>query len=291
MWLTQPVSRGALPLVFAGILSGGILLSFSRGAWAGGAIAFAIYAYFYLLGSTRNVERLKLALLVVISAATVALVLAAALQSESVTRLLSERAALTQPYDEGPEGRFGGQEKAFAVILEHPFGIGGLQFAPFIHHEEPHNVYLNMLMSSGWAGGLLYMALCAAILAAGFKHALKKTRARGLFLIVYGALAATILQGVLIDSDHWRHFYLLVGLLTGLMAGDAREIRSARIIADRRPALRRNVLVIPPTRREGRIIARVSQRLMLTLPVNPMQLPAERRHTHKRRLPRIVSRR
>ncbi|MEQ1719129.1 MAG: O-antigen ligase family protein [Hyphomicrobium sp.] len=289
IWLTQPLSRGVLPLVLAGVLSAGILLSFSRGAWAGAAIAFAIYAYFYSLGANRNLERFKLALLVIAGTAAIALIVAVALQSENVNRLLSERAALTQPYDEGPEGRFGGQLKAIATILDNPLGIGGLQFAPFIHHEEPHNVYLNMTMSTGWAGGLLYMALCAAILAAGFRHALKKTRSRGLFLIVYGSLAATILQGLLIDSDHWRHFYLLLGLATGLMAGDSREVRTARIVADRRPVLRKKVLLIPPARRQGRIVARLPQRMTLGYPVNPLQLPPDRRRSPRRRHPRILT--
>lgn len=231
-WLTRPLLRGILPLALAALLSGGILLSFSRGAWVGAGIAFAIYSTFYMIGAQRQADRLKLVMLVLVGTATVGLVLGAALQSGSARQLLNERMALTQPYDEGPEGRFGGQEKAIGVILSNPFGIGGVQFSPYIHHEEPHNVYLNMLMAGGWAGGLLYISLCLAIVVAGFHHALKPTRTRGLFLIVFGALVATILQGFLIDSDHWRHFYLLMGLTVGLMAGDGRAMRRPTIVRD-----------------------------------------------------------
>lgn len=289
MWLVQPMKRGFLPLVLAALLSGGLLLSFSRGAWATAAIAFVIYAYFYLQGANRNLDRLKLALLVILGAATVMLVLAAALQSEAVQRLIADRATLTQPYDEGPEGRFGGQEKAFAVVLENPFGIGGLQFAPFIHHEEPHNVYLNMLMSSGWLGGLLYLALCLMLVAHGFRHALKKTKTRGMFLVVYASLVATILLGMLIDSDHWRHFYVLVGLAAGIMASDTREIRSARIVADIRPVLMKKTLIIPPPSRENRIRGRVPARLTAPLPHNPLLSPPAKRRTPPRRPARIQS--
>jgi Ni,Fe-hydrogenase I large subunit len=31
-------------------------------------------------------------------------------------------------------------------------------------------------------------------------------------------LFVTILQGVQIDTDHWRHFYLMLGLVWGLAA-------------------------------------------------------------------------
>jgi Ni,Fe-hydrogenase I large subunit len=35
---------------------------------------------------------------------------------------------------------------------------------------------------------------------------------------VNAVLLATILQGVQIDTDHWRHFYILLGLSWGLYA-------------------------------------------------------------------------
>ncbi len=281
LWLSRPKARGLLPLMAAGLFITSILFSFSRGAWAGAAIALALYCYLYLISATRNIERLKLAGLVLFGVAVAGLVVAASMQSEGVASLLEERAALTQPYDEGPTGRFGGQLKAVDVILGNPLGIGPLQFAPYFHHEEAHNVYLSMLMNAGWPGGLLYLALCALTLAMGFKHALKATRTRPLFLIAYSALAAAILQGMLIDSDHWRHFYLLMGVVWGLMAGDARELRKAKIVRDRRPVLLLQELVIPPSRRKARIVGRLPRRPAIGRPER--RLPPQRE-------PRILAR-
>ena len=133
-------------------------------AWAAALIALAIFGYFYLGTAKRNVERFKLSALVLLGTAAIGLVVAVSLQSENVARFLEERAALTQDYDEGPEGRFGGQEKAFAMILENPLGIGSHQFSPQFHHEEPHNVYLSMLLNTGWLGGGLYFLIAAATL-------------------------------------------------------------------------------------------------------------------------------
>ncbi|MGL4397579.1 MAG: O-antigen ligase family protein, partial [Hyphomicrobium sp.] len=130
IWLTRPLVRGAPYLVAATILAVAILFSFSRGAWAATLLALAIYCYFYMLSASRNFDRLKLAALVLFGTTTVALVLVAALQSDRIALLLQDRFAVTQPYDEGPNGRFGGQMTAIDLILDSPLGIGPNQFAP-----------------------------------------------------------------------------------------------------------------------------------------------------------------
>lgn len=285
LWLIRPVQRGFLPLAAAALITLAILFSFSRGAWAATAVSLSIYGYVYLHTAQRNIERLKLAGLVIIGAAILGLVLAVSMQSEGVSKLLQERAALTQSYDEGVEGRFGGQEKAFGLILENPFGIGGQAFTHFHHHEEVHNVYLSMFLNSGWLGGLLYLLLCGATLILGFKHSLKATKTQPLFIIVYAALAGNILEGYLIDSDHWRHFYLLMGVVWGLMASDTRVVRKARIVRDHRPILMRSILIVPPSKRGVRILGHVApQSSLIQLPI-----PYPRRRPGVRRQNRILS--
>ncbi|MNL60158.1 hypothetical protein D3C87_1839480 [compost metagenome] len=37
-------------------------------------------------------------------------------------------------------------------------------------------------------------------------------------IAIWSALFVTILQGLQIDTDHWRHFYLMLGLVWGLAA-------------------------------------------------------------------------
>ena len=266
LFLVRPIRSALLPLAAASLLTLAILLSFSRGAWAATAIALAIYCYVYLHSAERTADRLKLAGLAMSGTIILGLLLAVAWQSNGIATLLEERAALTQPYDEGPDGRFGGQAKAVGLILENPFGIGAQAFTYFHHHEEAHNVYLSVMMSAGWLGGLLYFFICAGTLALGMQHALKRTKTQLYFVIAYAALAGNILEGVLIDTDHWRHFYLLMGIVWGLMAADRRPVRSARIVRDVTPILRRAVLIVPPTSRGVRIVARVNtQRCLPTL--------------------------
>jgi O-antigen ligase len=283
-WLNRPMARGFTPILIAVVLGVAILFTFSRGAWAATAFAVALYGFFYTLTAERDIDRLKFAGLIMAGAAALVLVVTAAWHSPSFSNLLEERAALTQPYDEGPEGRFGGQEKAINLILDNPLGIGAHNFSPFYHHEEPHNVYLSMMLNAGWAGGLIYALICAGTLIAGYRHILKPTATRPLFLIVYCVLAANIAEGLLIDSDHWRHFYLLMGVVWGLMAGDRRIVRAPRIVADVRPVLMRPVLVLPPSRRESRITGKVAP--MIAAPVI-RGLPA-RRCIARRRPKRIT---
>jgi O-antigen ligase len=285
LWLTRPISRGFPPLAAAALITLAILFTFSRGAWAATAIALSIYCYVYLHMSERNDVRLKLAGLVLLGAAVLGLVLAVSLQSDSIAKLLQERAALTQSYDEGVEGRFGGQVKAFGLVLENPLGIGAQAFTHFYHHEEAHNVYLSMMLNAGWLGGLLYLILCGGTLFLGFKHALKKTKTQPLFLIVFAALAGNILEGYLIDSDHWRHFYLLMGVTWGLMASDRRVVRKARILRDCRPILMRSILIVPPSRRGVRILGRVPQHFTV-VEIGPAY---PRRRVATRRPSRIIS--
>jgi hypothetical protein len=254
LWLARPLRRGLLPLGATAILGAGILFSFSRGAWAAAAIGFAIYGYVYMITAQTNRQRVKLASLVLVSLAALGLVFAAALQSAAFSGLLEQRATLTQSYDVGPDGRFGGQQKAMHLILDNPLGIGSANFTRFYHHEEVHNVYLSMFLNSGWVGGLLYLMTCLATLVLGFRHALKTCRTSPLFLIVFAALAGNICEGMLIDSDHWRHFYLLLAMVWGMMAADQKHARPARILNDVRPALLRSFLLVPPSRRQGRIL-------------------------------------
>lgn len=197
-----------------------VLLSFSRGAWLNLGTAALVYGILHVLTVRGHRARLRFMLLAVAGIAAIALLVLVALQLEKVADLAAERASLSQTYDEGPEGRFGGQLKAIGLILENPLGIGAQQFAPRHHHEEPHNVYLALLLNAGWTGGVAFLALVAATCVWGLRHAFLRSETQPLFLVVYACFLAHALQGFLIDLDHWRHFYLLLALAWGLMAGE-----------------------------------------------------------------------
>jgi O-antigen ligase len=212
-----PLRRSLVPLCVLPILALAVLLSFSRGAWVNLGLAVAIYSLLHLLTASRVRVRLKFAGLAAAALAVAATVVVVALQFDEVAGLLEERAAVTHSYDEGPEGRFGGQHKAARLILEHPMGIGAQQFVPRYHHEEPHNVYLAMFLNAGWLGGLVFLGLIGSTAVLGLRHALRCGAAQPLLLVAYACFLANAVEGMVIDIDHWRHFYLLMALLWGMM--------------------------------------------------------------------------
>ena len=207
-----------VPLAVVGVLSLTVLLTFSRGAWMNLAVALAVYGYLTLLTSARASTRLKLVALLAAGALFAAGLVAVALTSDTISNMFVERANLAMSYDIGPEGRFGGQEKAIGLIVENPLGIGAEEFATRHHREEVHNVYLSMLLDAGWLGGGIYWILVALTLVLGFRHAMKATETRPLFLIAYAAFVGVALEGLIVDTDHWRHFYLLMAIIWGLMS-------------------------------------------------------------------------
>jgi len=220
---TRPLTRAVLPMIAAGILALALLLSFSRGAWVNLSVAVIVFGVLAFALSASLGKRARIGALMMAGLALIAGVVVVAIQFDATADLLSERAKLTQSYDQGPEGRFGGQAKAVDLIVQNPIGLGGQAFAGTHHHEEPHNVFLNMFLNAGWLGGILYIVLVGSTLVLGARHLLLATETRPLFLVIYASFLATVLQGS--DTDHWRHFYLLMGVAWGLMAATWHERR------------------------------------------------------------------
>ena len=225
--LDRPLHRMILPLAIAGFLMLAVFLSFSRGAWFVLALSLAIYGYLALATASRAIVRLKIIGLLALGSILALGVVAAALSNDKVAELVSQRASLEQSYDTGSEGRFGGQQKAIGLIAENPLGIGAQEFTSRYHHEEVHNVYLTLFLSAGWLGGSVYLIIVMLTIVLGFRHLLRATPTRPLFLIVYATFVATALEGLIIDSDHWRHFYVLLALIWGMMTATQPRSTSA----------------------------------------------------------------
>jgi hypothetical protein len=206
--------RAALSLV---IILGGVFFSFSRGAWAvtAGAIGLATLLTFVTTASAAL--RLRIVLIAVAGVLLFALLLVIALQFESIRATFEIRASLNQSYDHGETGRFGNQNRSVPLLLDRPNGFGPFVFGE-IFTEDPHNVYLNAFAAYGWLGGVSYAALIACTLFVGWRLVFRPAPWRQDAIAVWSAMFFLILQGFQIDTDHWRHWYLLLGITWGLMA-------------------------------------------------------------------------
>ena len=226
-----PATRHA---VLFGLCSAAVLLSFSRAAW--GQLAFAAHMVLFLtlVTSPSSNQRMRIVLLAIAGVGGVALFLAGLLSLEAVSNLLKERLNFNQSYDVGETGRFGRHLLGALLALDVPFGIGPLQFPKFFP-EDPHNSYLNAFMSGGWLAGVCYPTLVLVSLYYGMRAVFTPTPWQRTTIVIYTAYFTTAAESAIIDSDHWRHGFLILGVLWGLIAA-SRAYASAGF-SGRKPAL------------------------------------------------------
>ncbi len=214
--LREQAERAKIALLLAVPLTLGMLLCFSRGAWISLVVSLAVLGAIALTTSRRRSDLKRFRNFAIAGTGVAMLALFAVLQVSEVRTLLEERASLDQSYDQGPEGRFGGQEKARQLIIANPLGIGTHTFREVHHKEEPHNAYLSIFLNAGWPGGLLYIVSVVATLGVGVRGALRRTALQGPFLVAVAAFAGVAVEGAVIDSEHWRSFFILMACVWGL---------------------------------------------------------------------------
>ena len=120
-------------------------------------------------------------------------------------------------------GRFGRYALGFDLMLVSPFGVGPLQFSKLFFPEDPHNTFLNSFMSGGWLAGFAYLTLSLVTAARGFRFVFVRTPWQPAYHVVYAAYLGVVAESAIIDIDHWRHYFLILGVLWGLMAATAQS--------------------------------------------------------------------
>jgi O-antigen ligase len=145
----------------------------------------------------------------------------------SVNRLFEIRAS-SQSYDEGETGRFGRQGYAFELALNNPLGIGPNEFSTKRVTELPHNVYVNVLLVYGWGGGFVFYVLVLATVWRGLSFVIRPGPNRLLLIPLVAVFVPLAIEAAIIDLDHWRHFFLVAGLIWGVTAAYERADKSQR---------------------------------------------------------------
>jgi O-antigen ligase len=149
--------------------------------------------------------------------------------------MFTQRAQLEQSYDSARLGRFARYTIGFQLAMEHPFGIGPLVFGT-IYGEDTHDIWLKALMDYGWLGFVSFLTLTLWTIGAGFRILLRDRPWQPYLLCAYVAYLGNIGLGTFIDIDHWRHLYLLLGLVWGAIALEYRHQRELRLARSPVPA-------------------------------------------------------
>jgi hypothetical protein len=203
--------------VALGIISLAIFLAFSRAAWGQLAITAAFMLFLMMLTSHTRTQRQRIVLISILAVVLLALLVAVLLSFDSIDEMFRQRASFDQSYDEGRFGRFGRHILGAQMALDLPFGIGPLQFHNYFP-EDTHNSYLNAFMSGGWLAGVCYPTLIAVTVIMGFRHLFTPVPWQRIYLAVFSAFLGTVGEAFVIDTDHWRHFWMMLGALWGMFA-------------------------------------------------------------------------
>lgn len=198
-----------------------LFLAFSRGAWVNFVAAVALMVGLHFVLTQSIAIRGRIFVYTVLGVLAAGLALAFALSFEAVREIFVIRFSLQQSYDVGETGRFGDQLRFLSLLVVSPNGLGPFEYSK-IFSGDPHNVYLNAFAAYGWLGGFSYILLAISTIFVGWRTIMSQTPVQVHALAVFCPLLTTILQGVQIDTDHWRHFYLLLGLIWGLYAATLR---------------------------------------------------------------------
>ena len=140
--------RSAYKLTIIALLLGGVLFSFSRGAWINAVVAIVIVFAVTAIrrGGTRRASRLLVLMMV---AGGLLLAIFSALGS---VKFLDQRAALQQ-YD---TERFSAQRTGIDLATQNPLGIGPGQFE-VVSPLSTHSLYVRILAEQGLLGFMVIL--------------------------------------------------------------------------------------------------------------------------------------
>lgn len=221
-----------IDIAIVGVLAAALLLAFSRGAWFHFALSCLVMIALAFLTARRTSTRLRILVISALTVLALVALIAILLSIPVIYEMFRERAHLLQSYDVGQGGRFRLQELALAALLKYPNGMGPFGFAS-THANQQHNVYLQAFLVYGWIGGVTYILMLLTTLWVALRSVFVATPWQPYLITALAAFTGEVAEGFIIDSDHWRHFFLLLGIIWGLWAATFKYLRAYRPI---RPA-------------------------------------------------------
>ena len=213
-----------------GILVVALLLSFSRGAWAHFAFSASIMIVLSFLTARQVTTRMRIFVMSAVAVGLMVAFIVILLSIPAIHQMFEVRAHLVQSYDVGQGGRFRLQEIALGSLLKFPNGMGPFEFAR-VNGLQQHNVYLQAFLVYGWIGGVAYILMLLTTFWVAFRTVFVSTPWQGYAIIALAAFTGEVAESFIIDSDHWRHFFLLLGMVWGLWAATFRYSKARRAAA------------------------------------------------------------
>jgi hypothetical protein len=189
---------GAL-LLLTGLLGAGAMLSMSRAVWINLAFSGLLYVAF-LLRRAPGTDTARFSVLVV----TVVLIALLALELSGLDQVVR------RPWDvyDYDYRRLAIQKRGIEAALTHPIGVGPGGW------PNAHSLYVRTLAEHGVLG-LGSLALLIGGLAFPLAHrAWEERHNEGLLssAVLVASIGGQLINSLVIDSIHWRHLWILLGL-------------------------------------------------------------------------------
>lgn len=204
-------------------LTCGLLLAFSRGAYIslGVSLAVMFVAEVFIVRDEQVLKRMVLLAVptVTMGAALVTLVLA----TSGMGDFLGERMSL-QGYD---DHRFSNQFNVLLTAGDTPLGIGPGQWEFPRYAFAVHNLYLRVLVETGWMGLIGFLAFVGGVMTTALTGIVRRSPFVGVHVASLAIMAGTFFESIVIDTLHWRHLFFAMSLSTGLDAYE-RTFRASR---------------------------------------------------------------
>jgi O-antigen ligase len=198
-------SRRPLKLLFLAVLVLGLLFSYSRAAWlnAGIAAATMIAAYSLRRGGGRKAAAMLATLVLLAGVGSIALAATGSIG------FLDSRAHL-QSYD---TQRFSAQDRGLELAQSYPLGIGPGQFERTVGIAS-HNTYVRVLAEQGVLGLFVVLALLLATLGLAARNVVLGKDTYGVASVpLLASLCGILANSAFVDTLHWRHLWLVIGLI------------------------------------------------------------------------------
>lgn len=192
-----------------GIVLLGILLSFSRIAVVAALLCMFAFVFFQNRRSPRRLIMIVGGLLV----GGLVLFIIASLTSADFTEKLLDRLTFAKAYDLGEDGRYGRYLQVLPMILQDPIGLGVIQLEK-IFPEPIHNIWLSSFVNYGWGGGVAWVTLAVGSVVVSIRN-YRRTQ-DPIVIVLLWSLIGIVLCASLHEGEHWRHMWLLFGLVWGL---------------------------------------------------------------------------
>lgn len=194
----------------------GVIFSFSRAAWLNLIASLMVY---FLLNLRKFRVQTLLRLLTVsllLLAILIGVLLSPFMADTGIAEFLLERAKI-QKYD---SERFGAHHGGMILLQKNPFGYGPGQFVHVIADEtafeiDAHSLYVRTAVENGVVGFLLFfggLGFMLLVLLLQHYRGQSEERTRVSPAVILAALTGLLVNSLVVDTMHWRHFWFLIGI-------------------------------------------------------------------------------